>query len=247
MPTRSQSNKKAKADAADAAEAESPIKKEEPPTSAKDSAEEKPPTPADAAKDANDNVKGKEGEKEPAGDSDDAGPKSPDEPAASEPSKDSPKEKPTPAPKDAADGGASVEKPPASSASKDTEDEKRELAKEGGEVVEDAAGPTDVPTSVPSGLIVKSYTGPAASGSGAADYYASRGAGGAKPGKAHILSLSLESLPKSLGEGGKPPAPGILLGPAKAPWMELDRVGPQLLGEKWNNMFFNLVLHKARW
>lgn len=251
MPTRSQSNKankKADAAAADVAEAESPIKEEEePPTPAKNSADEKPPAPA--AKDADDDVKEEEEEGEksekPAGDKDDAGPESPDRPASSELSKDSSKEKPTPAEKDAS---ASVEKPTISPAAKDAEEEKRELAKEGGEVIDDPVEPTDVPTSVPSGLIVKSYTGPAASGSGAADYYASRDAGTDKPSKAHILSLSLESLPKSsVGDGGKPHAPGILLGPAKAPWMELDRVGPHLLGEKWNNMFFNLVLHKARW
>lgn len=245
MPTRSKSAK----DKAKKAAAKSPKEKEP----AEDSADEKPPTPADdAAKDANDDEKEEEAEgKKPDGDgdSDDEGPESPD--GADEPLKDSSKEKPTPAAKDDADGGSSVEKPPASPASKATEDEKKELAKEGGDVVDDAAEPAEpsfpIPTSVPSGLIVKSYTGPSASGSGSADYYASRNAGASKPVKAHILSLSLESLPKSSGDGGKASTPGTLLGPAKAPWMELDRVGPHLLGEKWNNMFFNLVLHKARW
>ena len=248
MPTRSKSAKdKAKAKKA---AAKSPEEKEP----AEDSADEKPPTPADdAAKDANDDEKEEEAEgKKPDGDSDDEGPESPDGPAADEPLKDSSKEKPTPAAaKDYADGRSSVEKPPASKDSKATEDEKKELAKEGGDVIDDAAEPAEpsfpIPTSVPSGLTVKSYTGPSASGSGSADYYASRNSGASKPVKAHILSLSLESLPKSSGDGGKASAPGTLLGPAKAPWMELDRVGPHLLGEKWNNMFFNLVLHKARW
>ncbi|EJK75599.1 hypothetical protein THAOC_02672, partial [Thalassiosira oceanica] len=220
MPTRSQSNKankKADAAAADVAEAESPIKEEEePPTPAKNSADEKPPAPA--AKDADDDVKEEEEEGEKS-----------EKPAVSFRRIPRKRSQP-PAEKDAS---ASVEKPTISPAAKDAEEEKRELAKEGGEVIDDPVEPTDVPTSVPSGLIVKAYTGPAASGSGAADYYASRDAGTDKPSKAHILSLSLESLPKSsVGDGGKPPAPGILLGPAKAPWMELDRVGPHLLGEK---------------